>query len=78
MTSSSSVPKSTSSMTLPLSTPSSHSQFEEPQGQSIRVTEFNTHPLAGPQGEVEKRIDLLGRYGNNMALKFQIILPDKW
>lgn len=63
VTSSSSVPKSTSSMTLPLSTPSSHSQFDEvlPPGHAVRASDI-THPLSGPHnGDVEKRIDLLGR-----------------
>lgn len=64
VTSSSSVPKSTSSMTLPVSSPSTHSQFEDCQGgqQFIPVSEvFQTSEGHTSPQDVEKRLDELTR-----------------
>ena len=71
--SSSSVPKSTSSMTLPVSSPSSHSQFDEATGAHVpppRITgpdihHHHSHSLA-PQ-HIEQRLDYLSRYIYNAA-----------
>ena len=61
-TSSSSVPKSTSSMTLPLSTPSSHSHFDDMCHQAqIPSQQVDTLMPPATPTDVEKRLDLLGR-----------------
>lgn len=70
----SSVPKSTSSMTLPVSSPSSHSQFEyiaQPEGATQVVLDdqgfplppmpLPPHPPRSPQ-DIEKRLDELSRW----------------
>ena len=61
-TSSSSVPKSTSSMTLPVSSPSSHSQFEEAGHHAVVDKEQQgTRPAPSSPAEVERRLDELSR-----------------
>ena len=57
LASSSSVPKSTSSMTLPVSSPSSHSQFEGGGGGG----EHHGTTQASPK-DVERRLEELSRY----------------
>ncbi|CAC5406768.1 Potassium voltage-gated channel unc-103,Potassium voltage-gated channel subfamily H member 2,Potassium voltage-gated channel subfamily H member 4,Potassium voltage-gated channel subfamily H member 5,Potassium voltage-gated channel subfamily H member 7,Potassium voltage-gated channel subfamily H member 1,Potassium voltage-gated channel protein eag,Potassium voltage-gated channel subfamily H member 8,Potassium voltage-gated channel subfamily H member 6,Potassium voltage-gated channel subfamily H member 3 [My len=80
VTSSSSVPKSTSSMTLPVSSPSTHSQFEECQGgqQFIPASDvFQTAGHTSPQ-DVERRLDeltrQLSRLENKMCSDIAMIL----
>ncbi|XP_064648680.1 potassium voltage-gated channel subfamily H member 6-like isoform X3 [Lineus longissimus] len=65
-TSSSSVPKSTSSMTLPVSSPSSHSQFDESTAMQVAtpvvvVDDQVTRPSSASPQDVEKRLDDLTR-----------------
>ncbi|KAK2152155.1 hypothetical protein LSH36_338g03003 [Paralvinella palmiformis] len=72
--SSSSVPKSTSSVTLPVSSPSSHSQFDT---QQIIVDDHQRSPLSSPQ-EVERRLDELAsqltRLEDKMSSDISMIL----
>ncbi|KAJ8313942.1 hypothetical protein KUTeg_008503 [Tegillarca granosa] len=63
-TSSSSVPKSTSSMTLPVSSPSAYSHFEDAVGQQQSF--IPEHVVSGEEGhsnpqEVERRLDELSK-----------------
>ncbi|XP_076094597.1 voltage-gated inwardly rectifying potassium channel KCNH6-like isoform X5 [Mytilus galloprovincialis] len=81
VTSSSSVPKSTSSMTLPVSSPSTHSQFEECQGgqQFIPASEvFQTGGGHTSPQDVERRLDeltrQLSRLENKMCSDIAMIL----
>ncbi|XP_055959175.1 potassium voltage-gated channel subfamily H member 7 [Patella vulgata] len=82
VTSSSSVPKSLSSMTLPVSSPSSHSQFDDgghaiPPLPIIVSDTAGHHPLSTPV-EVEKRLEELARQltrlENKMSSDISMIL----
>ncbi|CAH1789257.1 unnamed protein product [Owenia fusiformis] len=70
--SSSSVPKSTSSMTLPVSSPSSQSQFDESHElQKVDTQDVHEHQISAPSGgmDVEVQLAELGKQLNRLEQK---------